>query len=62
MKYLLTNSNSYKNSVVSSFIDSEADLVSPIRFLLALVLNSESNFITAKLMIWVGCSVATVQL
>ena len=62
MKYLLTNSNSYKNSVVSSFINSEADLVSPIRFLLALVFNSESNFITAKLMIWVGCSVATVQL
>ena len=42
--------------VVSLFIGSGAGIVSPIWFILALVLNSKNNFIIAKLTIWVWCS------
>ena len=42
---------------MSSFIDSGAGLVLSIWFVLVLVLNSESNFMIAKLTIWVWCGV-----
>ena len=51
----------FQYSVVSSFIDSGAGLVLSIWFALALVLNSENNFITAKLTIWVWCGVAIMN-
>ena len=38
-----------------------AGLVSPIRFIFALVLNSENNFIIKKLTIWVKCGVAIMN-
>ena len=41
---------------MSLFIDSGAGLVLSIWFVLALVLNSENNFIFVKLAIWVWCS------
>ena len=47
------NSKSYKNSAVSSFIDSGVGLVLSIWFVIAIVLTSENNFIIAKLTIWV---------
>ena len=46
--------------LMSLFIDNGAGLVSPIWFL-ALALNSENNFIIAKLMIWVWCGVAIMN-
>ena len=47
--------------LVSSFIDSRAGLVLPIWLVLALALNSENNFIIAKLTIWVWCGVAIMK-
>ena len=47
--------------VVSSFIDGGAGLASPIWLVLALVLNSENNFIISKLRIWVWCGVAIMN-
>ena len=49
------------NNLVSLFIDSGTDLVSPLWFVLALALNSENNFIIVKLMIWVWCGVAIMN-
>ena len=42
---------------MSLFIDSGTGLVLSVLFVLALVLNSENNFIIAKLTIWVWCGV-----
>ena len=50
----------FQNLAVSSFIYSGAG-ISPIWFALALVLNSENNFIIAKLIIWVWCGVAIMN-
>ena len=46
---------------MSSFIDSGAGLVLSIWFVLAIVLNSENNFIIAKLAVWVWCGVAIIN-
>ena len=46
---------------MSSFIDSGAGLVLSIRFVLAIVLSSENNFIIAKLTVWVWCGVAIMK-
>ena len=46
---------------MSSFIDSEASLVLSIWFAIAVVLNSENNFIIAQLSIWVCCGVAIMN-
>ena len=46
---------------MSSFIDSEVGLVLSIWFVLALLLNSENNFINAKLMTWVWFGVAIMN-
>ena len=51
--------------VVSSFIDSGVGLVLSIWFVLAVILNSESNFIIAKLTLSLGvvwCSSQTNRL
>ena len=42
---------------MSSFIDSGTCLVLSIPFILALVLNSEIDFMIAKLTVWVWCGV-----
>ena len=44
-------------SVVSLFIDSGAGLVLSIWFVLVVVLNTKSNFIIAKLTVWLWCGV-----
>ena len=41
---------------MNSFIDSGAGLVLSIWFVLAVVLNSENNFIIVKLTVWMWCS------
>ena len=46
---------------MSSFIDSGAGLVLSIWFVLSVVLNSENNFIIAKLTVWVWCGVAIMN-
>ena len=46
---------------MSSFIDSGAGLVLSIWFVIAIALNSENNFIIAKLTVWVGYSVAAMN-
>ena len=51
----------FQYSVVSLFIDSGAGLVLSIWFVLAVVLNIESNFIIAKLTVWVWCGVAITR-
>ena len=49
----------FSSELASLFIDSGAGLVLSIWFVLAVVLNSESKFIVAKLTVWVWCGVAT---
>ena len=49
----------FQYSVASSLIDSGVGLVLSIWFILAVVLNSENNFIIAKLTVWVSCGVAS---
>ena len=44
-QYYVIFINEVQYSVLSSFIDSGASIVSPIFFVLALVLNSKNNFI-----------------
>ena len=51
----------FQYSVVSSFIDSGAGLVLSVWFVIAVVLNSENNFIIAKLTVWVWCGVAIIN-
>ena len=46
---------------MSSFIDSGAGLVLSVWFIIAIVLNSENNFIIAKLAVWVWCGVAIMN-
>ena len=46
---------------MSSFIDSGVGLILSILFVLTIVLNSESNFIIAKLTVWVWCGVAIMN-
>ena len=51
----------FQYSVVSLFIDKRAGLVLSVWFILAVVLKSESNFIIAKLTVWVWCGVAIMN-
>ena len=45
---------------MSLFIDSGASLVLSLWFVIAVALNSENNFIIAKLAVWVWCGVAII--
>ena len=51
----------FSSELASLLIDSGAGLVLRIWFALAVVLNSENNFIIVKLTVWVWCGVAIMN-
>ena len=46
---------------MSLFIDSRAGLVLSIWLVIAVVLNSDNNFLIAKLTVWVWCGIAIMN-